>query len=69
MVKVSVVPGSPLSVTLTAKVHDTPLFVQVPTNVAVLPTIANDVMSTLCTVAPVAWLTYCTSPLIGPVAV
>ena len=33
-----------------------------PPNVAVLPTIANEVNSTLCTLARVTWLTYCNCP-------
>src|SRR6266511_1274457 len=43
IVNESVVPGSPLSVTFTVKVHTTPLLVQVPPNVAVLPDIVNAV--------------------------
>src|SRR5439155_12705553 len=54
MVKASAAPGSPLSVTFTSKVHGAPLRVQVPKNRAVLPTIANDVNATLCSLAAVA---------------
>src|SRR5438445_3928275 len=43
MVNVSVVPGSPLSVTLTVKVHAVPLTVQVPPNVAMLPATTSEV--------------------------
>src|SRR5438552_4056255 len=66
MVNVSLVPGSPLSVTLTVKVQGDPLLVHVPPNVAVLPAITSEVNVTLCTFAPLAWLMYCKSPLTGP---
>ena len=68
IVKLSVVPGSPLSWTVTVKVQGAPLLVQVPLNVAVLPATTSEAMVTLCTVAPVAWFTYCNSPRISPVA-
>jgi hypothetical protein len=69
MVNVSVVPGSPLSVTETVKVHGAPLLVQAPPNAAMLPATTSVVNVTLCTLAPLAWFTYCRSPLIGPVVV
>src|SRR5258708_34169714 len=67
IVNESLVPGSPLSCAITEKVHGAPLFVHAPLNVAVLPLIVNVVNVTLCTFAPLAWLTYCRSPPIGPV--
>ena len=63
---VSLVPGSPLSLTLTRKVHGAPLTVQVPSNVAVVAAIVSDVIVTLCTRAPLAWLKYCSRPLSVP---
>src|SRR2546428_203416 len=66
MLKESLVPGSPLSVTCTSKVHGSPLLVQVPPKVAVLPVITKESNITLCTLAPLAWFTYCRSPPIGP---
>src|SRR5438552_3180376 len=66
MLKESLVPGSPLSVTCTSKVHGTPLLVQVPPKVAVLPVITKESNITLCTLAHLAWFTYCRSPPIGP---
>src|SRR5207302_6823866 len=66
IVNESLLPGSPLSCTITEKVHGTPLLVQVPPNVAVLPAITNEVNVTLVTFAPLAWLWYCRLPLIGP---
>lgn len=47
MASVSLAPGSPLSVTVTAKVHGCPLVAQVPENVAVVPAIANEAMVAL----------------------
>ena len=52
--KESLVPGSPLSVTLTVKVHGTLLLVQVPLKAAVLPEIVNEVNVALCTLSPLA---------------
>src|SRR5216683_8036710 len=64
MVNVSLVPGSPLSVTLTVKVHGTPLLVHVPPNVAIVPLITRVSNATLLTFAPVAWFWHWRSPLI-----
>jgi hypothetical protein len=47
MRNVSLVPGSPLSVTVAAKVHGAPFSVQVPLMVATLPAITSDVSDTL----------------------
>src|SRR6266550_621206 len=69
MVNVSLVPGSPLSVTLTVKVHGASFLTQVPPNMAVLPSITSVVRVTLWTFAPRALLTYWRSPPTGPVAV
>src|SRR5947207_3412635 len=62
MLKESLVPGSPLSVTLTVKVHGARLLVQVPQKVAVLPVMANMSNRLPCTFSPFAWLTYWRSP-------
>jgi len=69
MVNVSLVPGSPLSVTLTVKVHGASFLMQVPPNMAVLPSITSVVRVTLWTFAPRALLTYWRSPPTGPAAV
>src|SRR5207249_9244068 len=69
MVNVSLVPGSPLSVTLTVKVHGASFLMQVPPNMAVLPSITSVVRVTLWTFAPRALLTYWRSPPTGPVVV
>jgi len=47
MVKMSPAPRGPLSVTLTAKVQGTPLFMQVPAMMAVLPMVTSEVMPVL----------------------
>src|SRR6267142_792409 len=66
IVKVSFLPGSPLSVTFTVNVHGAPLLVHVPLKVAVLAAITSEVNVTLCTFELVAWLWYCRFPPIGP---
>src|SRR5262245_9772600 len=65
MLNMSLSPGSPLSITLTVNVHGAPLLTHVPPNVAVAALTVNALNVTLCTLAPVAWLTYCRSPWIG----
>jgi hypothetical protein len=65
MLNVSVVPGSPLSVTATVKVHGAPLLMHVPPNVAVVSLTENELNVTLCTLAPVAWLMHYRVPWIG----
>src|SRR6266849_9377788 len=64
MVNMSPLPIGPLSVTFETKVQGTPLLVQVPARVAVLPMITREVTATLCTLVPLAALTYCKPPLI-----
>jgi len=54
IVNVSVVPGSPLSITFTVKVQDAPLTVHVPLKVAVVPAITSDEYVWLTTRAPLA---------------
>src|SRR2546426_2886630 len=66
MVNESPVPDASSSFTFTVNVQGAPLLVQVPPKVAISPVIVNKSNVTLCTFAPLAWLTYCRSPLIGP---
>src|SRR3989442_9062357 len=66
IVNLSSVPGCPLSVTSTRKVHGAPLTVQMPVTVALFPVITIEVIISLCVRAPLAWFTYCRRPLSVP---